>query len=121
MGRNSFLLPKIRRAFEHAHQLLTAAIKDAGNTDSYLSFVVRSDDPILANRTIDMFTDRSNALFIDGNGGDTEAGFKVERDRTQTQTQASSGRGGNGGSAADNSNKRKRSEAGARHTKSAKR
>lgn len=49
MGRNSFMMVKIRRAFEHAHQLLTVAVADT-NQPSYLSFVIRPDDPALADR-----------------------------------------------------------------------
>lgn len=49
MGRNSFLLPKIRRAFEHAHQLLTVALNDS-NQSSYLGYVIRGDDPYLVQR-----------------------------------------------------------------------
>eukprot|EP00598_Pedospumella_elongata_P006874 CAMPEP_0184987076 /NCGR_PEP_ID=MMETSP1098-20130426/18866_1 /TAXON_ID=89044 /ORGANISM="Spumella elongata, Strain CCAP 955/1" /LENGTH=78 /DNA_ID=CAMNT_0027511505 /DNA_START=1 /DNA_END=234 /DNA_ORIENTATION=+ len=28
IGRNSYMMPKIRRSFEHAHQLLTNALGD---------------------------------------------------------------------------------------------
>lgn len=36
---------------EHAHQLLTSALSDS-RISSYLSFVVRPDDPVLANRPL---------------------------------------------------------------------
>mmetsp|Transcript_20506 Transcript_20506/g.34311 ORF Transcript_20506/g.34311 Transcript_20506/m.34311 type:complete len:380 (+) Transcript_20506:29-1168(+) len=49
IGKNSFTMPKIRRAFEHAHQLLCAALVD-GRVPSYLAYVVRPDDPILQDR-----------------------------------------------------------------------
>jgi hypothetical protein len=49
MGKNSFMMPKIRRAFEHALQLLTAAIT-SDRVESYLAFLVRPDDPALCNR-----------------------------------------------------------------------
>eukprot|EP01039_Chlorochromonas_danica_P001099 gene1099-1192_t len=49
MGKNSFLLPKIRRAFEHTHQLLAAALKEE-KRDSYLAFIIRGDDAALVAR-----------------------------------------------------------------------
>ncbi len=61
MGRNSFMMVKIRRAFEHAHQLLTASLAD-NRVPSYLSFVIRPDDPALAGRPGPELTDhRSNS------------------------------------------------------------
>jgi hypothetical protein len=61
MGRNSFMMVKIRRAFEHAHQLLTASLGDT-HSASYLSFVIRPDDPALADRPGPELTDkRSNS------------------------------------------------------------
>jgi hypothetical protein len=64
MGRNSFMFPKIKRAFEHAHQLLTAAFAKNIVEDSYLSFVIRSDDAILANRKKRVRNDRGKAFRI---------------------------------------------------------
>lgn len=49
MGRNSFNMPKIRRTFEHASQLLTSALADQ-RIESFLSFVIRPDDQHLAGR-----------------------------------------------------------------------
>lgn len=49
MGRNSFQIVKIRRAFEHAHQLMTSSLGDP-KVASYLSYVIRPDDPALADR-----------------------------------------------------------------------
>ena len=49
IGRNSFMIPKIRRSFEHAHQLLTAALGNH-HVPSYLAYVVRPDDPALQDR-----------------------------------------------------------------------
>lgn len=49
VGRNSYTMPKIRRAFEHAHQLLTVALGDP-RVPSYLAYVVRPDDPVLQDR-----------------------------------------------------------------------
>ena len=46
MGKNSFLLPKIRRALEHALQLLAFALADP-SAPSYLMFFIRTDDPLL--------------------------------------------------------------------------
>eukprot|EP00606_Chrysophyceae_sp_TOSAG23-5_P000844 GSChrysophyteH2.ASY1.ANO1.516.1 assembled CDS len=46
MGRGSFMMPKIRRAFEHAQQLLGFALSDS-TAKSYLSYFIRSDDPLL--------------------------------------------------------------------------
>jgi non-canonical poly(A) RNA polymerase PAPD5/7 len=50
MGRNSFMFLKVKRSFEHAYQLLSAAIAEK-NVDSHLAFLIRSDDPLLANRS----------------------------------------------------------------------
>ena len=49
IGRNSYMMPKIRRSFEHAHQLLTCALADH-KVKSYLAYVVRPDDPLLKDR-----------------------------------------------------------------------
>ena len=49
MGRNSFQMPKIRRSFEHAQQLMVSALADP-HVASYLSYVIRPDDPSLADR-----------------------------------------------------------------------
>ena len=46
MGRGSFMMPKIRRALEHAHQLLGFALSDSTVT-SYLRYFIRTDDPLL--------------------------------------------------------------------------
>ena len=47
------MLPKIKRAFEHAFQLLTAAFNNQkSKTDSLLSFVIRTDDPIFTSRSL---------------------------------------------------------------------
>ena len=42
-------MKKVRRSFEHAHQLLSAALRDT-EIESYLSYVVRTDDPLLIDR-----------------------------------------------------------------------
>ena len=46
------MLSKIRRAFEHALELLTHALADsrAHNDETFLSYIVRPDDPLLADR-----------------------------------------------------------------------
>lgn len=48
-GKSSFMMPKIRRSFEHAHQLLSAALSDS-RIESYLSYVIRTDDALLIDR-----------------------------------------------------------------------
>lgn len=48
MGRNSFLMPRIRKAFEHAHQALLAGLQSGG--PSVLGLVVRGDDTSWATR-----------------------------------------------------------------------
>jgi hypothetical protein len=63
IGRNSYMLPKIKRAFEHSHQLLTSALSGPASV-SYLSFVIRSDDPQLISRYFDLTTDRGNHSYI---------------------------------------------------------
>lgn len=61
MGRNSYMLPKIRRAFEHGLQLLTAALAST-RVPSYLSYFIRPDDPLLMDRLAPDFSeDRSNS------------------------------------------------------------
>jgi non-canonical poly(A) RNA polymerase PAPD5/7 len=66
IGRNSFMMPKIRRSFEHAHQLLTAALVDP-TVPSYLAYVVRPDDPALMDRPgPELSARRSNALALYG-------------------------------------------------------
>ena len=49
MGRNSHQLPKIKRAFEHAHRVLLYALSDR-KVVSYLPLLIRVDDPTLALR-----------------------------------------------------------------------
>lgn len=63
IGRNSFMLPKIKRAFEHAHQLLSAALFGQTEAESYLSFVIRTDDPVLATRCGELFLERGSFKF----------------------------------------------------------
>eukprot|EP01038_Epipyxis_sp_PR26KG_P013133 gene13133-17600_t len=64
MGKGSFMLQKVKRAFEHASQLLTAALGD-GNTPSYLSYVIRPDDPNIADRPgPDLVSAKSNSNAI---------------------------------------------------------
>lgn len=61
IGRNSYMMPKIRRSFEHAHQLLTAALGDP-RVPSYLAYVIRADDPALQDRPgPELGAQRSNA------------------------------------------------------------
>jgi len=60
MGRNSFMMPKIRRAFEHALQLLSAALANR-SCDSYLAFVIRTDDAMLTGRDIGLLSTKSRA------------------------------------------------------------
>jgi DNA polymerase sigma len=50
LGRSSYMMPKIKRAFEHAHQLLQAALSDS-TVESYLSYVIRADDALLLTRS----------------------------------------------------------------------
>ena len=49
IGRNSFLTPKIRKTFEHAYEVIVTVISQ-GRSDSYLSYVIRADDPLLLYR-----------------------------------------------------------------------
>jgi hypothetical protein len=60
MGRNSFMMPKIRRAFEHALQLLSAALANR-SCDSYLAFVIRTDDVMLTGRDIGLLSTKSRS------------------------------------------------------------
>lgn len=53
MGRGSYMIAKIRRAFEHAYQLLTVALQssnDSMESISYLGYVIRGDDASLIAR-----------------------------------------------------------------------
>lgn len=43
IGRNSFLAPKIRKAFEHAHEVLITVLAQ-GRSESYLGYVLRDED-----------------------------------------------------------------------------
>lgn len=45
MGKNSFNFPKVKRAFEHAYQVLVSALQ-SNNKASLLSFIIRQDDAI---------------------------------------------------------------------------
>ena len=49
MGRSSFQMPRIRRAFEHAHRVLLYAVA-APNLRSILSLIIRVDDEMLSSR-----------------------------------------------------------------------
>lgn len=49
VGRGAYMMPKIRRVFEQALQLLTAAVNDPGEY-SFLCYVIRGDDPTLVER-----------------------------------------------------------------------
>jgi len=83
MGRNSFQMPKIRRAFEHALQLLSAALSNP-DCDSYLSFFIRTDDPMLKDRHVNLLSTkgRMTQKFIDpgSSGKDVESGPAAEDD-----------------------------------------
>lgn len=88
MGGNSFMMPKIKRSFEHGYQVLSAALssgtRDATQgrrTESYLAFVIRADDVSLAVRPgPELCSDRSNtvALIEDGDGNDGEIGSGID-------------------------------------------
>jgi DNA polymerase sigma len=52
MGRNSFQMPKIRRAFQQGNELLAYALGKPGE-ESYLRYVIRSDDPMLSDEAVD--------------------------------------------------------------------
>jgi DNA polymerase sigma len=57
MGRGSYNMPRIRRAFEHAHQVLLVALAPSLHDDavpSVLAHIIRSDDPALASRAQSM-------------------------------------------------------------------
>jgi len=70
MGKNSFLLPKIRRAFEHALQLLSFALSDA-SAASYLGFFIRTDDPALHQEEL---TDLNEKVAIGSGDSSSESG-----------------------------------------------
>ncbi len=44
------MFSKIKRAFEHAHQVLTAALSNSEYEESYLAYIIRSDNAILTSR-----------------------------------------------------------------------
>lgn len=50
IGKNSYLLPKIRRAFEQTYQLLLIGNGDGRTQESMLRLVIRGDDPNLVMR-----------------------------------------------------------------------
>lgn len=49
VGRGAYMMPKIRRVFEQALQLLTVAVNDP-NEFSFLCYFIRGDDPLLVQR-----------------------------------------------------------------------
>ena len=59
MGRNSYMFFKVRRAFEHAYQVLYTGLcgealevgtRSSSEQFGFLSFVIRPDDPVLMQR-----------------------------------------------------------------------
>lgn len=51
IGKNSFMITKIRRAFEHASQVLLSTLNsDPDSIQSYLCNIIRADDPTLLSR-----------------------------------------------------------------------
>lgn len=51
VGKNSFEIRKVKRAFEAAHTALCAALCSA-HEESYLAYLIRPDDPALVDRPI---------------------------------------------------------------------
>jgi hypothetical protein len=103
MGRNSFQMPKIRRAFEHALQLLSAALTNQ-DCDSYLSFFIRTDDPVLQDRNVNLLSTKSrmNQRFIEPGGRDVESGPAADDSDDEDNGAAASGEGeGDGGGDSD--------------------
>lgn len=60
IGKNSFMIAKVRRAFEHAHQVMTSILNSSSVIYSYLAFIIRPDDPMLISRSFTMPTPTSN-------------------------------------------------------------
>jgi len=57
----SIVVVQIKRSFEHAHQVLTAALVDRHVT-SYLAYIIRTDDAALQDRPgPELRSKRSNA------------------------------------------------------------
>ena len=103
MGRNSFQMPKIRRAFEHALQLLSAALTNQ-DCDSYLSFFIRTDDPMLKDRNVNLLSTkgRMNQRFIEPGGRDVESGPAADDSDDEDNGAAAGGEGdGDGGGDSD--------------------
>jgi predicted nucleotidyltransferase len=77
MGRNSFMFFKVRRAFEHAYQVLytglcgdalEAVTRSGTEQFGYLSFVIRPDDPVLVKRLVTIQQNRAET----GGGNDED-------------------------------------------------
>lgn len=49
MGRNSFLIPRIKKAFEHAHRVLLYSLSRGKEEISALSLILNADDPSLTS------------------------------------------------------------------------
>lgn len=62
LGRNSFMFSKIKRAFEHAHQVLTATLSNPEYEESYLAYIIRSDNAILTSRVPILLAEKGIAL-----------------------------------------------------------
>jgi non-canonical poly(A) RNA polymerase PAPD5/7 len=114
MGGNSFMVPKIKRSFEHGYQVLSSALSSgssSGNrrglrTESYLAYVIRSDDPSLADRPgPDLCSNRSNSVLYDeeetgeesDSGGESDSVIDLVSDCGAGSNSSSSNGGGSEG------------------------
>ena len=52
MGRNSFLMPKVKKAFDHAHRVLLHCLTRRREGEAMLSLIINVDDPILTSRSV---------------------------------------------------------------------
>ena len=58
------MFSKVKRAFEHAHQVLTTALSNQHTEESYLAYIIRSDDAVLTSRISILFAEEGSNKFI---------------------------------------------------------
>jgi DNA polymerase sigma len=51
MGRNSFLMPRVKKAFDHAHRVLLHCLTRRRDGEAILTLIINADDPALTSRS----------------------------------------------------------------------
>jgi hypothetical protein len=73
MGRNSYNMPKIKRAFEHGCMVLVATLQSRQTKSSILSYLVRTDDSFFMER----IAARGNNTSNDSNGQESTSSSTI--------------------------------------------